>query len=151
MNPARWPPIHFTVALSYCLFGWKKFLNLNWNYFLKINKRKTLFSIIHRLIRVPARKQGCSSWDQTGNWRPEDLEQTLEMSGISFFVVAGRLLENQNGFPICFSELGEHFTSLSLLASTSCYFSSALFWLVGAVIFDFGVLWNFFESTNVFG
>ena len=44
MNPARWPPIHFTVALSYCLFGWKKFLNLNWNYFFKNQTKEKHFS-----------------------------------------------------------------------------------------------------------
>ena len=44
------------------------------------------------------------------------------MSGISFFVVAGRLFENQNGFPICFSDLDEHFTSVSflLLSAVKC-------------------------------
>ncbi len=92
--------------------------NLNLSLLFKQNfKNFHNFSNIHRYIRVPVRKQGCSSWDQTGFSTPRRSGADTCWRGVWIFVVADRLFESWNGFPNLLFRIGWalHFLSVSIV------------------------------------
>ena len=108
--------------------------NLNLSLLFKQNLKIHNFSNIHRHIRVPVRKQGCSSWDQTGflTTRRSGADTWLTWC-LDFSSLLTVFLRVRTDSPICFSELGEHFTfCLSQLFSNcrTCFPWAAVMYFV---------------------
>ena len=111
-------------------------------YFFKQNLKIHNFSNIHRHIRVPVRKQCCSSWDQTGflTTRRSGADTWLTWC-LDFPRCRPSFWESERISQSAFPNWGEHFTfSLSQLFSNcrTCFPWAAVMYFVSC-FFTFGV------------